>query len=200
MTRSTAALAARGLTVGYRDHVVIDGLDLSIAAGRVTALCGPNGCGKSTLLRTLAGLQPALAGQVDVNGRPLASFRRRALARELTMLAQFNQIPSGLTVRELVAHGRTDEEVARIIGADHLVYQDVDALKQAVRDINPEIKHFEASCFDGDYITGDITAAYLDGIETARLAPQAQSDRDAASEALDGGMARSQLHLQLSVE
>ncbi|ONZ88379.1 ATP-binding cassette domain-containing protein, partial [Burkholderia cenocepacia] len=53
MTRSTAALAARGLSVGYRDHVVIDGLDLSIAAGRVTALCGPNGCGKSTLLRTL---------------------------------------------------------------------------------------------------------------------------------------------------
>ncbi|KVS36058.1 ABC transporter ATP-binding protein [Burkholderia ubonensis] len=106
MTRRTAALAARGLTVGYRDHVVIDGLDLSITAGRVTALCGPNGCGKSTLLRTLAGLQPALAGHVDVNGKPLASFKRRALARELTMLAQFNQIPSGLTVRELVAYGR----------------------------------------------------------------------------------------------
>ncbi|PAJ82822.1 ABC transporter ATP-binding protein [Burkholderia ubonensis] len=106
MTRRTAALAARGLTVGYRDHVVIDGLDLSITAGRVTALCGPNGCGKSTLLRTLAGLQPALAGHVDVNGKPLASFKRRALARELTMLAQFNQIPSGLSVRELVAYGR----------------------------------------------------------------------------------------------
>ncbi|TCW87316.1 cobalamin/Fe3+-siderophore ABC transporter ATP-binding protein [Burkholderia sp. SRS-46] len=106
MTRGTAALAARGLTVGYRDHVVIDGLDLSITTGRVTALCGPNGCGKSTLLRTLAGLQPALSGHVDVNGQPLASFRRRALARELTMLAQFNQIPSGLTVRELVAYGR----------------------------------------------------------------------------------------------
>ncbi|KIP19371.1 ABC transporter family protein [Burkholderia sp. MSHR3999] len=106
MTRRTAALAARGLTVGYRDHVVIDGLNLSITAGRVTALCGPNGCGKSTLLRTLAGLQPALAGHVDVNGKPLASFKRRALARELTMLAQFNQIPSGLTVRELVAYGR----------------------------------------------------------------------------------------------
>ncbi|KAB0643894.1 ATP-binding cassette domain-containing protein, partial [Burkholderia territorii] len=76
MARSIAALAARGLTVDYRDHVVIDGLDLSIAAGRVTALCGPNGCGKSTLLRTLAGLQPARAGHVDVNGKPLASFRR----------------------------------------------------------------------------------------------------------------------------
>jgi amidophosphoribosyltransferase len=100
---------------------------------------------------------------------------------------------------ELVAHGRTDEEVARIIGADYLVYQDVESLKQAVRDINPELKEFEASCFDGDYITGDITSTYLDNIELARLAPQAQSDRDAASDAMDGGT-RSQLHLQLSVE
>lgn len=101
-----AALAAHSLTVGYRDHVVLHGLNLTIAAGRVTALCGPNGCGKSTLLRTLAGLQAALSGSVEVDGKPLASFRRRALARTLTMLAQFNQIPSGLTVRELVAYGR----------------------------------------------------------------------------------------------
>jgi iron complex transport system ATP-binding protein len=101
-----AALAAHSLTVGYRDHVVLHDLDLTIAAGRVTALCGPNGCGKSTLLRTLAGLQSALSGSVEVNGAPLASYRRRALARTLTMLAQFNQIPSGLTVRELVAYGR----------------------------------------------------------------------------------------------
>jgi amidophosphoribosyltransferase len=75
----------------------------------------------------------------------------------------------------------------------------VDALKKAVRDINPELGDFEASCFDGDYITGDITSAYLDNIEAARLAPQSQSDRDAASDAQDGGT-RSQLHLQLSVE
>jgi len=101
---------------------------------------------------------------------------------------------------ELVAHGRTDEEVARIIGADHLVYQDVEALKQAIRDINPALKEFEASCFDGCYITGDVTTAYLDRIETLRLEPASQSDRDAASEAIDGGIARSQLHLQLSVE
>ncbi|WP_255214823.1 ATP-binding cassette domain-containing protein, partial [Burkholderia pseudomallei] len=78
---TVAALAARALSVGYRDHRVLDGLDLTIAAGRVTALCGPNGCGKSTLLRTLAGLQPALSGTVDVNGAPLGSYRRRALAR-----------------------------------------------------------------------------------------------------------------------
>ncbi|MGA7813565.1 amidophosphoribosyltransferase [Caballeronia sp.] len=101
---------------------------------------------------------------------------------------------------ELVAHGRTDEEVARMIGADHLVYQDVDDLKQAIRDINPALGEFDASCFDGKYVTGDITTEYLDRLESARLTPQAQSDRDAASEAMDGGVARSQLHLQLSVE
>ncbi|SAL44813.1 ABC transporter-like protein [Caballeronia peredens] len=105
MTSGTA-LRARSLSVGYRDDVVLENLDIDIAAGRVTALCGPNGCGKSTLLRTLAGLQPARAGVVEVNGKPVASMRRRALARTLTMLAQFNQIPAGLTVRELVAYGR----------------------------------------------------------------------------------------------
>ncbi|MDR5739114.1 amidophosphoribosyltransferase [Caballeronia sp. LZ016] len=101
---------------------------------------------------------------------------------------------------ELVAHGRSDEEVARMIGADYLVYQDVEDLKSAVRDINPALKEFEASCFDGNYITGDVTTDYLDRIETARLAPQEQTDRDIAGEALEGGAARSQLHLQLSVE
>ena len=101
-----AALLARSLTVAYREQVVLDQLDLSIKAGRITALCGPNGCGKSTLLRTLAGLQPFRSGQVEVNGAALGSYRRRDLARALTMLAQFNQIPAGLTVRELVAYGR----------------------------------------------------------------------------------------------
>jgi len=105
-SRSNIALSARSLTVGYRDHIVIDSLDLDIRVHRVTALCGPNGCGKSTLLRTLAGLQPALSGEVMVNGQALASYRRRDLARTLTMLSQFNQIPAGLSVRDLVAYGR----------------------------------------------------------------------------------------------
>jgi amidophosphoribosyltransferase len=101
---------------------------------------------------------------------------------------------------ELVAHGRTDEEVAKIIGADHLVYQDVEALKQAVRDINPSLSRFEASCFDGDYITGDVTTEYLDVIERARTAPASQADRDSAGDVTDSTVTRSQLHLQLSVE
>ncbi|MFL6667938.1 MAG: amidophosphoribosyltransferase [Burkholderia ambifaria] len=96
---------------------------------------------------------------------------------------------------ELVAHGRTDDEVAKIIGADHLIYQDVDDLRRAVRDINPKLERFEASCFDGNYITGAVTPEYLDAIERARLAPASQADRDTA-----GDTARSQMNLQLSVE
>ncbi|WP_428852552.1 amidophosphoribosyltransferase [Imbroritus primus] len=96
---------------------------------------------------------------------------------------------------ELVAYGRTDEEIARIIGADLLVYQDVEDMKQAVRDINPALDQFEASCFDGHYITGDIDEAYLDSLEEARNAPAAKSDRDGA-----GDHERSQLHLQRAVQ
>jgi len=65
------------------------------------------------------------------------------------------------TQRELIATGRTDEQIAQTIGADALVYQDLADMQQSVRDLNPSIKRFEASCFDGDYVTGDITAEYL---------------------------------------
>ena len=65
------------------------------------------------------------------------------------------------TSSELVAHGRTVEEIRQIIGCDALIYQDVDAMKKAIGSLNPAIAGFDASCFDGVYVTGDITA---DGI------------------------------------
>jgi len=72
---------------------------------------------------------------------------------------------------ELIASGRGDEEIRRAIGADALVYQRLEALKQALRDAKPDLAGFEASCFDGTYVTGDVTQSYLDNIETRRLAP-----------------------------
>ncbi|GAB3625439.1 Amidophosphoribosyltransferase [Pandoraea terrae] len=86
------------------------------------------------------------------------------------------------TRSELVAHGRTDEEVARIIGADELIYQDVEDMKKAVRDINPALGDFDSSCFDGKYITGDVTPAYLDRLEQSRKAPKAAPERDAGGD------------------
>lgn len=72
------------------------------------------------------------------------------------------------TSRELIATGRTDDEIAREIGADRLIYQDLDALIDDVRSVNPKIEHFETSCFNGVYVTGDITPEYLAGVEAQR--------------------------------
>ncbi len=76
------------------------------------------------------------------------------------------------TRNELIAYGRTDEEVCREITADALVYQDIDALKRSISDANPALKNFEASCFDGHYITGDISSDYLDRLEVSRNTPK----------------------------
>src|SRR5678810_682099 len=65
------------------------------------------------------------------------------------------------TRAELIAAHRSEDEVGREIGADALIYQDLDALKDAVRRCNPALTSFETSCFDGRYVTGDITADYL---------------------------------------
>ena len=62
------------------------------------------------------------------------------------------------TADELVAHNRSIEEIRRIIGCDALIYQDVEGMKRAIGALNPRLAGFEASCFDGVYVTGDITA------------------------------------------
>ena len=72
------------------------------------------------------------------------------------------------TSTELVAYNRTEEEVAKIIGADWLIYQDVDALVDAARAGNPDITEFDTSCFTGHYVTGDISADYLEHISVMR--------------------------------
>jgi amidophosphoribosyltransferase len=100
------------------------------------------------------------------------------------------------TRSELVAYGRTDEEINKMIGADQLIYQSVEDMKQAVRDINPDILNFEASCFDGNYITGDINESYLDALEAARNTSAAKGDRQRDP----ADFARSQLHLHLATE
>ncbi len=72
------------------------------------------------------------------------------------------------TSRELIATGRSDDEIAREIGADKLIYQDLDALVDDVGSVNPGIPRFETSCFNGVYVTGDVTPEYLAGVEAQR--------------------------------
>jgi amidophosphoribosyltransferase len=90
---------------------------------------------------------------------------------------------------ELIAFGRSNEEICREITADALVYQDIDALKRSISDVNPMLRSFEASCFDGVYVTGDVTQSYLDRLEFARHHPKDAPAEDAA---------RTQLNLNLA--
>jgi amidophosphoribosyltransferase len=69
---------------------------------------------------------------------------------------------------ELLATGRSDEEICSEVGADALVYQDLGSLVRDVNLSNPEIENFDCSCFDGKYVTGDVTESYLAAIEMAR--------------------------------
>jgi len=69
---------------------------------------------------------------------------------------------------ELIAHGRSEAEVGELIGADRIFYQDLEDLKTACRDVNPQIERFDCSVFDGEYITGDIDADYLAALEASR--------------------------------
>ncbi len=80
------------------------------------------------------------------------------------------------THSELVAHNRSVEEIRQFIGADALIYQDVNAMKRVVGALNPLVGGFEASCFDGDYITGDISVADFDAIATQRRSQREEED------------------------
>ncbi|BAL94601.1 amidophosphoribosyltransferase [Rubrivivax gelatinosus] len=94
------------------------------------------------------------------------------------------------TKEELIAHGRSIEQIREFIGADALIYQDVDAMKRVVGALNPNVQGFEASCFDGVYVTGDVSAADFHAIETQRKLQFDEED----------GPARSRLALQSAEE
>ncbi|MDO6385146.1 amidophosphoribosyltransferase [Uliginosibacterium sp. 31-12] len=80
---------------------------------------------------------------------------------------------------ELIAAFRDADQVGKEIGADAMIYQDLEDLKKAVGDLNPAIEQFECSCFDGVYVTGDVTSAYLDSVEGGRGAASKATDDDA---------------------
>jgi iron complex transport system ATP-binding protein len=105
-THSTTRLEARDVTVGYGEEPVVRDLSLVIPDGQVTTVVGPNGCGKSTMLRTLARILKPTAGQVLLDGRPLAQVGTRDIARRMALLPQAPTAPDGLLVRDLVGRGR----------------------------------------------------------------------------------------------
>lgn len=111
MALQPAVFTAHDLAIGYTPrrgpaHTVAAGLNLTLHAGELVALLGPNGAGKSTLLRTLAGMQPPLAGEVQLAGRYLTRLTPRERAQLLSVVLTERVDVGNLSVYALVALGR----------------------------------------------------------------------------------------------
>ena len=99
-------LTVDALTLGYGDRTVVEGLDLVIPPGRITAIVGANACGKSTLLRSMSRLLAPRAGTVLLDGKAVHRTPAKQLARTLGLLPQSPIAPEGITVADLVGRGR----------------------------------------------------------------------------------------------
>ena len=100
-----------GVTVGYgRERPIIEGIDLSIETGSITALIGPNGCGKSTLLKTIGRLLKPRTGKVSVDGLDVGATPAKRVAQTIAYLPQSPVVPTAITVEQLVAYGRAPHQ------------------------------------------------------------------------------------------
>jgi iron complex transport system ATP-binding protein len=104
---SAARLAARALGFGYGATAVGRNVDLEVCAGEVLCLLGPNGSGKTTLFKTLLGLLPAQAGEVLLDGEPLALLARAEIARRIAYVPQAHTAHFPFRVIDMVVMGRT---------------------------------------------------------------------------------------------
>lgn len=121
-------LAGQSLKVGYEERLVLDGVDIAVAPGKLTVLLGPNGSGKSTLLKTLARTLKPQGGQVLLDGQDLHRRSTREVAQHLGLLPQGPTAPEGLSVRQLVAMGRFPHQ--RLWQRD--ARRDAEVVKQAM--------------------------------------------------------------------
>lgn len=165
-------IAARSLLVRLDGRAALDGVSLTVGRGALVALVGPNGAGKSTLLRALAGLIRPAAGEVTLDGAPLAALAPRARARRIAWLEQGARAAWGMTVREIAALGRLphgDAAGAPVavalasVGLDHMADRRIDrisggearrAMIARVLATAPEVMLLDEPCADLDPAQG----------------------------------------------
>jgi iron complex transport system ATP-binding protein len=100
-------ISGAALSIGYRDRLVGSAITIDVKEGEALALLGPNGGGKTTLLKTLLGLLPPRAGNVTLNGKPLAAFSVRERARVIAYVPQVHTGTFAFSVETVVLMGRT---------------------------------------------------------------------------------------------
>ncbi|MCC8036784.1 MAG: ABC transporter ATP-binding protein [Bacteroidales bacterium] len=129
-------LDIRDLAIGYRNHAVLKGINLTLGTGELTSLLGSNGAGKSTLLRTIAGTLAPVSGEIQVNGKPLRSLSAQSLAKVIAIVNTERTMAGCLTVRELVGLGR--HPFTGFMG--QLSHEDKERVEQAMRQVGIEHK------------------------------------------------------------
>jgi iron complex transport system ATP-binding protein len=96
----------RDVALAYGGCRILTDISLTVAAGELIALAGPNGVGKSTLLRAIAGTRPPAAGTIAVDGRPIAALGARERGRTIALIEADGPLPDRMTVADVVAGGR----------------------------------------------------------------------------------------------
>jgi iron complex transport system ATP-binding protein len=111
MMNATSVVELKDVTIGYRQRgrsqrVVAHDISVSLNAGEFVCLLGPNGAGKSTLIRTIAGMQPPLAGVVELDKKPLSSYSARELAQRMSLVLTQRVAVGMMSAATLVSLGR----------------------------------------------------------------------------------------------
>ena len=100
------AITIKNLVVERGGKTILHDMTASLSKGNITAVIGPNGCGKSTFLKAVNCMIPIAGGSIELSGRDVHSFSRKALSREIAFLTQSHDLPNDVPVADLVAMGR----------------------------------------------------------------------------------------------
>ena len=96
----------KNVTVSLSETTIVKDLSMNIKKSEFVCIIGPNGCGKSTLIKALSGINKIQSGEIYIDGKNKKEIKRKEFAKKVAFLMQFNNMPSGMTAREVIQFGR----------------------------------------------------------------------------------------------